>query len=383
MALRIGDYVRAGELRNSRRNGVHGWIEFATDYGIRLELTGNFVGELQGRNLRFKVPDHPDSKFAEPGEFPDSIETLADRQIGVVGDISMRTSLVPTVPTQQFLEMTEAEQQRHLVEKRCLHIEWHSQNGSIVAELREPEIEFYDDSQAALDDVQQIGDIDSLLGLDGSGPGDDLSAVPEFLLHDDEEDDEDEDENDESENPYGLFDENLDRKVAESLGPSGQPDFDEDLTQGPPKLRPWDEVIPGIDPETKAMYEQWDEIFEGKKDEPLSYLFNTPLKLPKPDAVTSDGEAQPLVTAILAQLALLSVALDVCEHFTPLDTYRVLMSDILPTAKVHPNLAATDMVQHYSTSDYCSECEAEFEAEFGDTNDSDSDSDEDSQDDAN
>lgn len=75
------------------------------------------------------------------------------------------------------------------------------------------------------------------------------------------------------------------------------------------------------------MYEQWDEIFEGKKDEPVSYLFETPLRLPPPDRVTSDEEAQSLVVAILAQLALLSVAVDVCEHYTPQQTYHLLMTD--------------------------------------------------------
>ena len=89
------------------------------------------------------------------------------------------------------------------------------------------------------------------------------------------------------------------------------------------------------------------------------------------------------MVAILAQLALLSVAVDVCEHYTPLQTYHLLMNEILPTAKVHPNLAASRMVQHYSTSDHCDACEAEFEAQYNaeqqrdddqDTSDDDDDS---------
>ena len=93
-------------------------------------------------------------------------------------------------------------------------------------------------------------------------------------------------------------------------------------------------------------------------------MVETPLRLPPPDRVTSDEEAQSLVVAILAQLALLSVAVDVCEHYTPQQTYHLLMTEILPTAKVHPNLAASRMVQHYSTSDHCDACDAEFESQY-------------------
>ncbi len=162
-----------------------------------------------------------------------------------------------------------------------------------------------------------------------------------------------------------MFGTDFDQRVAQSLaGDAGDQSATAEPADTDSEKRPWEDVIPDIDPDTKAMYEQWDEIFEGKKDQPITYLFKTPLRLPRADRVTSDEEAEPLVRAILAQLALLSVALDVCEHFTPLDTYRLLMNEILPTAKVHPNLAESEMVQHYATSDFCDQCEAEFDTDF-------------------
>ncbi|MEZ6076375.1 MAG: hypothetical protein R3C56_12150 [Pirellulaceae bacterium] len=82
-----------------------------------------------------------------------------------------------------------------------------------------------------------------------------------------------------------------------------------------------------------------------KKDEPVSYLFETPLRLPPPDRVTSDEEAQSLVVAILAQLALLSVAVDVCEHYTPQQTYRIDDRDS-PTAKNFVPTWPPTAVQH-------------------------------------
>lgn len=355
MATTIGDYVLSGELRNSRRNGVFGWLEFAPDYGIRLELTGNFADSLGGLNFRFHVPSNERKVPIQPGEFPDAVEALADRQIGVVGEISLRPCLVPTVSPEVFAAMDEEAQKKNSCEKPCLVLEWFSQNGRVMVQLTDPTIEYR--AEETLNEGEEEDGQD-----DGFGAGftevrldEDTRSADDFLIDSEEAETEEDD-------PYGLFDASLQEKVSESLGTLPDDEFEENSDSGENK-RSWEEVIPGIDPATKEMYEQWDEIFEGKKDEPLSYLFETPLKLPKPSAVASDEEAWPLVTAILAQLALLSVALDVCEHFRPLQIYKLLMTEIIPNAKVHPNLAASEMVQHYSTSDYCDDCEADFERE--------------------
>ena len=218
-------------------------------------------------------------------------------------------------------------------------------------ELIDPLVVYIEGDEAPLDaDDDEHPLIDNLISVEEDG--DDLEEEESSFLDDD-------DLEEDIDDPFGLFGQDLDEMVAESLGQEGE-SSDPQRAQ---ESKPWDEVIPGIDPETKAMYEQWDEIFEGKKDEPISYLFAEPLKLPTIENVHSDEQAEPLVRAILAQLALLSVALDVCEHFSALDTYKLLMQDILPTAKVHPQLAENDMVQHYSTSDYCSACDAESSAE--------------------
>ena len=127
------------------------------------------------------------------------------------------------------------------------------------------------------------------------------------------------------------------------------------------KKRSWDEVIPGIDPETKAMYEQWDEIYDGENEEPVTSLFDPPLQLPAAGSVTTDEDAEPFLNAILGRLAILNVAFDLCEHATPLTAYRCLVEEVLPTAQVHPNLADTDIVEHYCMYEYCADCKAEFD----------------------
>jgi hypothetical protein len=384
MAHRIGQYILRGELRNTRTNGVFGWLEFAPDFGLHIELTGNLGGDLQNKHIRFSTPRGTAPDNFDQLELPEEIQSLADRQIGVVGDVVLRRIRIPTIPVPEFSKLPRPDQQRFSIEKDCLYLEWFSQNGRVVAEIIDPQIEFIDDRSHP--DAEDPNSLESGPRNDGL-PGNDLhSHLAEAYLglgpggegvdhfDDDDHDLEDELEDGADEDPYGLFDPDLQREVSDAL--AAESAFDDNLVPDPlldsespfsdlPKQkRSWDEVIPGIDPETKAMYEQWDEIFEGEKDEPVAYLFETPLRLPPPDRVSSDDEAQTLVVSILAQLALLSVAVDVCEHFSPLQTYRLLMTEILPTAKVHPNLAASRMVQHYSTSDYCEACEAEFDAQY-------------------
>jgi hypothetical protein len=67
---------------------------------------------------------------------------------------------------------------------------------------------------------------------------------------------------------------------------------------------------------------------------------------------------------LLARLALQSMAIDICEHFTPLATYRWLLEEILPGCHIHPRLPQIGFVQHYSTWEFCPECEAAFDARY-------------------
>lgn len=332
MAFKIGNYVRSGELRNTRNNSVLGWLEFGPDSGIRLELTGNLTNALKGKHLRFTVPQ--DNTAADPDAAADFLSDLESRQIGVIGDVVLRSVDVPDLPIDEFLNLDSQQQRSHLIDKPCLVIEWYGQNGPVVAELVNPNIEFVDEADESLED-ELIFDAEHSETLDD-------------LTHQLNAADDDEEEEDDAD-PYGLFGSDLDQTVADSLGPLPDPTESDN---------------PVVDEATQAMYLQWDEIFEGSKDEPISYLFESPLKLPPPERVVTDEEAIPLVRAILAQLALLSVALDVCEHFTPVRTYHLLMNEVLTTARVHPNLPASGMVQHYSTSDYCEQCEAEFDADY-------------------
>jgi hypothetical protein len=96
---------------------------------------------------------------------------------------------------------------------------------------------------------------------------------------------------------------------------------------------------------------------------PLNELFDGPLKCPLPDQL-GDEEVEEALKRLLAQLALYGVALDVCEHFSPREVYRLLLEQVCTEERAYPELRNTQWVQHYSTSDYCEQCQAEMDREF-------------------
>lgn len=347
MAFRIGELIVSGELRNSRRNSVHGWLDFGNDRGIRLELTGNLAGELAGRNLRFEA--HP---VATPDEAAlETIHALEFRQIGVVANVELRTVRTVEGPLPDYAALKDLGPAA-FVEKTCLYLEWYSQNGRVVAEIVEPVFDDGDGDDALtptpLPSAEETGL--AITGLSMSETGE-IEEIAYFAADDADEDDD----------PYELFPGDLENELRES---NREADPASTGDASPAGLRPWDEVIPGIDEATKAMYEQWDEVLHGEKDEPLATLFDPPIALKPPAQIVDEQDAENWLTLLLSQLALRSVAVDVCEHFTARETYRWLLEEILPEAHVHPNLRPSGYVVHYSTFEDCPQCEAEFDAEF-------------------
>lgn len=348
MATRIGDYVIGGEIYGGRKNCVLGWIEFSPGWGFRLEVGGNLSGELAGRDFRFKVREESRTEpQLLPGEFPDLIEGF-DNQIGVIGDVVFQVRKVPTVPMDEFMEISKSGGELPVAEKDCLYLEWYGQSGRVVAEVIDVELEFIDEDEPEADppealplpDESDFGDGPEITIVGEDGSVERVSDSPDEATDDD---------------PYGLFDPDMEQAIQHSLEA-------DDADAGPAEKgqpRSWSEVIPGIDPETEALYEQWDEVLHGPQELATS-LFDS-IQLPPVASVISDEQAWPLVAAIMGRLATCSVAFDMCEHATPLTAYRCLMEDVLPIAKVSPLAGASKCVVHYSMWEYCPECAAEME----------------------
>jgi hypothetical protein len=337
MTTRIDGQIVGGELFNYKRNSVHGWLAMGEEKSVRLELTGNLSGELAGQQVRFQ-PSQPAPENAGSRE---AFESLGLMQCGVVGQIELRSSTAGP---------------------RILYLEWFGQHGQVIAEVVDPVLEF----GPAEDEHEE-------------SPPADADDMLDFLQSSGEP-------SPDSDDPYGLFPANLEQQ----LSAAGEEDerlpgafadesaVDEEPAEEEPtewtgeaaaggKQRSWDEVIPGIDPETKRMYEEWDEVIDGTKDVPFHELFDPPLVLKRPADIADEAEAEEQLRQLLARLALHCVVIHRCEHFTALETFRWLVEDLLPEEGVHPQLGPTGFFRHYDTSEHCPACEAEFEAKWNES----------------
>jgi hypothetical protein len=358
MTWQLEKSVIRGELFNLRPNHVHGWVELkGAPSLVHLGLTGNLEGELFGKRIQFETeladeddedPDTASANADSPATSPD-FEALEIQQIGPTA--TMKLERTPRQGSQE--------------ENLRLVLQWYSQNGEMRIELINPHLEFV---AADADDKEFL-----------SAPEEDGESV--FIKESEEEFPEFPDDAD-ADDPYGLFPPQLDEQLEDEVqspeiaaidegtpvdGPSETETGPDDPLADYPfeerTKRSWDEVIPGIDEQTKRLYESWDEIFEGKKDVPLCTIFDPPLTIYPVDKL-NDAEVDMAFKVILRRLAMHSVALDMCEHFTPRDAYRLLVEEILPKCPIYPGLPLTGYVQHYSTWEYCRKCEEEFETKW-------------------
>jgi hypothetical protein len=363
MSYKIGEFVVGGDISNVTRNSVNGWIAFGPEKGLHLQLNGNLTGPFAGKRFRFYVPRADDAPQTRDPELPLDVASMPMQQIGVVGNITLCTvddSANPHPPTNGG-EIADPDE-THAAER--LLLEWYSQNGQVVVEIQEPQIEFVNDDEedSVLDD-----DTANLINLSEAGPQTDA-----------EDDDDDDaiigldDDDDDTEDPYGLFDPELQERIDASIGSTYIDEENEeaylidDDDQSDILLEhiEWENERRELDEDSKRLHQQLDDVFHSDKTEPIANLFDPPLELPPLKSITTDELAEPILNSVLIRLAPLSVAFDICEHCSPLDAYRILITQILPNAQIHPELAKTDIVQHYGTYDYCEQCQKEYDVDF-------------------
>lgn len=374
MALRIEQSVLRGEIRNSQKNSVSGWLEVLkkrTHRGqttietavVAISLTGNLAGEFAGKDFRFRVRDH-DITSADTA----LIEDFHLQQVGAMGDSLYRIVRVPMIPMEEFLESLRRGDAPPEEQRASLYLEWFSQNGRVVLELLDPKLEF-DGSYIEFADPKpsETPDINASLPPsmttivrrdDGSFEVFEDSNSPSWT----------EDETEPTQAPptegddlFNLFESDLEDRIRQSAAEHETPDFiPEQADASAPKRPSWEDLIPGINPETKALYEQWDEVLHGRNDEPLMWLFEKPLSLPKPTGLTDEKQAWEVLATLLGAMALRGVAFEMCPHFSARDAYRLLIEELLPEANVHPNLVQSGFVCHFSSWEFCDECQKEM-----------------------
>ena len=343
MRVRLSEWVAGGEIINTRRNVVYGHLLLRErDRPLVLQLTGNCSPDLAGWHIRFEARPLPREAVSDP---PAERPGLAAQQIGPVGVMTAaRRVRVADCPIPELLARIQADEPPPMEWKSCLHLEWFSQNGRVLVELPDPIIEYVEfveiqgmsSSQWAPPDLPTEDDVSAGgLSITGVRIDEDGHVVMRDELADQEDDD-----------PYGLIPPELRRQ------------FEADAAEAARALED-DEGGSRMMQEMERM----DDLVESADGEPLGAVFDWPVKLPRPEDL-DDARAEGVLRGLLAQLALYGIALDMCEHVTPRDAYRMLVEDLNSEDGVFPEMRATGWVQHFATWESCPACQAEIEHEY-------------------
>ena len=353
MAWRLGDFVEWGELLNTRSYSTHGWLKIrGHEQPLRFELTGNPDADLKGWHIRFEARPSDGQAGAEPPA--QDFGGLQWRQIGATGDMTAaRQVKVPPCPIAEFLKRCQAGEPPPCEWKNSIYLEWFGQNGRVVIELPDPAIEYVDHVELDADAPE-----------DGPQPHDLEEGQPGFsatIIHRDEDGqyheetvtgDDLEREQAEPDDPYGLFPKELEAQLERQA-------LETDITIQQNKWRSDNE---DLSDEMREIILQ-DELIEHGDGQPLLSFLEDRNEYPPPDGL-DDREVETRLKCLLGELALWGVKLDVCEHYTPRDCYRLLLDEILPNETAYRELRGTGWVQHFMTSEFCAQCEAEMDRQF-------------------
>ncbi|MFW6163633.1 MAG: hypothetical protein ACODAJ_12750 [Planctomycetota bacterium] len=347
MAARIGPLVEYGELRNTRHYATCGLLKLkGRDDPVRFDLTGNPGPDLCGRAIRFEPRPPEEVAWWEPEADLDLAEVLQPHQIGATGTMTAAEKVkVTRCPPHELYLRSKAGEPPPFEWKPRLYLEWYSQNGRVVIDMVDPLVEWDDQGEPPAEQPEATEadeeDSDLSAGPDvgivrRTGDGDFEEwhgSAAEYLAEREDED------------PYGLFSEELQRSLDSQ---SRQAD---------------EAAMSDEDRELIRELELMDDLIEHSDGEPLVTSLQTPKAYPHPDRL-NDEEVEGALKAMLTELALWGIALDVCEHYTPRDAYRLLVEELLPNHRAHPELRGTGWVTHYSTWEFCPECEAQAEREY-------------------
>lgn len=362
MSLRLDSCVLRGEIDNSSRNMVSGWIEVVRDSPqedhrrtcFLLSLTGNLSSVPNGSRLRFEVRD-----TSTPENSTGLDSSFQQQQIGVLTDcricLADPAAAVTTATTADTSEQDESSGAL-----ASLYLSWNSQNGPVTLELLDTCITFLEPgSGSAPFGIHGLpdGDLPAELKVfiqrarSSGGPAPD-NAAEQAVEYSDAADNEDDSD------PFQLLDQETQDLIRESAEYDSEQDDDRDesVLNIPQELK---DLVQSISPNASEVFEQWNDVLQGKHDEPLSWVLDEPLRLPVADQLQSEEEAWEVLRTLLSALALKGVAFDMCPHTTPVEAYRILTEVLLPDARIHPNLTGTGFVCHFTSASCCKQCQNE------------------------
>lgn len=359
MAYRLGEHVVYGELRN-RRYAVCGRIVLRgvgeEDTVIHLDLTGNPGPDLLGKAIRFM----PGEGQAVTGFDREANASFQDRQIGPTGTMTAQ-GWVRTLPcgVEEYMRRSRLGEPPPTGWGRRLYLEWYGQNGRTVIEIAGAVVEECVREPRDGEDGEDEGEWAPLPNLepipteDGRKP----SVGPGFTVIRNDGDTVDI----ETWTPVPRDEESC--TGISAIVPSDlQRELDREAAAIDRAISGEDD---GDDDALIAEMELCDYCVEHETGTPALSLLEGADALP-PSEELSDAAVESQLKVLLGALAMLHVTLDVCEHCTPRDCYRLLRDRILPEMDIHEPLVGTGWVTHWSTWEYCPKCEQEMEEEMRD-----------------
>ncbi len=367
MAFRLGEYVVFGLLDNRERNRTHGLLTLCSlgtsgPREVRFELTGDCNPDFRGKKIRFWCRQNPwECKPVDHVLF----SGFQWRQIGATGAMTA-SDWVRVMPcgVEEFLRRKELGEPPPTAWVRRLYLEWYGQNGRVVVEMVDPLVEQRPDTDEI--DGRHLAPDEIWVPLPN------LAVMPDAALHNGP--------------PAGLGITRISReegvtRIEHWSKISGKSrEEDEENEEDPSEVLEedfqddeeldWEEEL---EEDWEEEYDEDDFIEEMERMEECLETTGRPLcelwqSLDKPPAVeTLDDEAvQAHLKSLIGQLALFNIAFNICEHCTPREAYRILTEEILPNHYGRPRLAGTGWITHFTTHEFCRECQEKAKRKYPD-----------------
>lgn len=363
MALRLHGIVEYGELRNKRRNSTHGFLKLrGQEMPIHVDLTGDMSPDLHGKTFCFE-PNPERQQYDDELSTSINPKDIYPHQVGATGTMTAaRWVKVADCTDIELYMRAKAGEKPPLRWVRSLYLEWFSQNGRVVIELADPKLEIGHDPEKGETtwepmpplDFAPPPDKDVEASAEAANMTDDFATLAreESALHADHLPPKKRDPFQDADDDIYALDENPD-------APEGG-----DLENYLGELRRETDESAGVElpPEFPPEFLLEMEIIEGEHDDDADHLL-TLLPSFDPDTM-NDEEAESMLKVVLARLALYGIAIHQCEHFSALDTLKLIKNELAVEAKVHPGLIGSGWVNNFMTSESCEICEAEAERDY-------------------
>ena len=345
MAFRVSDLVVDGEIDNTRKGRVTGWVQFSKRPDrVVLELTGDCHPDLAGWKFRIKRL-RPAPDWAEPSD----ATVLNAKQVGEAGDITDAQRLKDSdCSPQELIARIRLDEPPPFKWRNALYLEWFSQaNGRVVIQDTRLGVELIGERGFELTDAdlkrKEQEAQRRLRELEDEGWVFEETEMGTMIYREDEDQDGDGGAGRSLQRELDRQTLDLDHAVRQSLRES-----DEETDDGDDPIHDMELLDAYIDDPSRGCR--------------IRDLFDPPLTPPASSEIPDsriDVELDKLVGRLLSK----NVRVDICEHYTSRMAYDWILGVVLDESTM-AELPDTDIFVNHMTYEDCQECQKEWEEEW-------------------